>query len=46
LDPGSETKRLLLTPVTAAGDFIVVVVVVGLALAAVGAYGFAASKGH
>ncbi len=45
-DPGSETKRFLLTPVTAAGDFIVVVAVVALAAGAVAAYCYASSGGH
>src|SRR5437667_8743495 len=46
LDRGSETKRFLLTPLTAAGDFIVVVVVVAAAAGAFFAYGYASSGGH
>jgi len=46
LDRGNETKRFLLTPLTAAGDFIVVVVVVAVAAGAVAAYSYACSGGH
>jgi hypothetical protein len=46
LDRGSETKRFLLTPLTAAGDFIVVVVVVAVVASAVLAFSYAGSGGH
>jgi hypothetical protein len=46
LDRGSETKRFLLTPLTAAGDVIVVLVVVAMAVGAVAAYSYACSGGH
>src|SRR6266516_3588694 len=46
LDRGSETKRFLLTPLTATGDVIVVVLVVAVAVGAVFAYSYAASGGH
>ena len=46
LDRGSETKRFLLTPLTAAGDFIVVVVVVAVVAGAVLGYSYAGSGGH
>src|SRR5437016_3916645 len=46
LDRGSETKRFLLTPLTAAGDFILVVVVVAVVAGAVGAYAHVASSSH
>jgi len=46
LDRGSETKRFLLTPLTAAGDFIVVVVVVAVVAGALLAYSYAGSGGH
>jgi hypothetical protein len=46
LDRGSETKRFLLTPLTAAGDFIVVVVVVAVVAGAVAAYSYACLRGH
>jgi len=46
LDRGSETKRFLLTPLTATGDFIVVVVVVGVVAGVVLGYSYAGSGGH
>jgi len=46
LDRGSETKRFLLTPLTATGDFIVVVVVVAVVAGALLAYSYAGSGGH
>jgi len=46
LDRGSETKRFLLTPLTAAGDVIVVVVVVAVVAGALLAYSYAGSGGH
>ena len=46
LDRGSETKRFLLTPLTATGDVIVVVLVVAVAVGAVFAYSYAAAGGH
>jgi hypothetical protein len=46
LDRGSETKRFLLTPLTATGDVIVVLVVVAVVAGAVLAYGYASSGGR
>src|SRR5437016_11019336 len=46
LDRGDETKRFLLTPLTATGDVIVVIVVVAVVAGAVGAYAYAASSSH
>ena len=46
LDRGSETKRRLLTPLTAAGDFIVVIVVVAVVAGALLSYSYAGSGGH
>src|SRR5216117_517126 len=46
LDRGSETKRFLLTPLTATGDVIVVIVVVAVVAGAVCAYAYAASSSH
>jgi len=46
LDRGSETKRFLLTPLTATGDFIVVVVMVGVVAGVVLGYSYAGSGGH
>ena len=46
LDRGNETKRFLLTPLTATGDFIVVVVVVGVVAGVVLGYSYAGSGGH
>jgi hypothetical protein len=46
LDSGSQTKRFLLTPLTATGDFIVVVVLVAAAVGAVAAYSYACSGSH
>ena len=43
LDRGSQTKRFLLTPLTATGDFIVVVVVVAAVVGAVAAYSYVCS---
>ena len=46
LDRGSETKRFLMTPLTATGDFIVVVVVVAVVAGVVLGYSYAGSGGH
>jgi len=46
LDRGSQAKRFLLTPLTATGDFIVVVVVVAAVVGAVAAYSYVCSGSH
>lgn len=46
VDRESQTKRFLLTPLTATGDFVVVVLVVAAAVGAVAAYSYACSGGH
>jgi hypothetical protein len=46
VDRGSETKRFFMTPLTATGDFIVVVVVVAVVAGVIVAYGYAGSGGH
>ena len=46
LDRESQIKRFFLTPLTATGDFIVVVVVVAVVAGAIFAYGYASSGGH
>ena len=46
LDRGSETKRFLLTPLTATGDFIIVVAVVAVVAGVVLGYSYAGSGGH
>ncbi len=46
LDRGDETKRFLLTPLTATGDLIVVIAVVAVVVGAVVGYGYAGSGGH
>jgi hypothetical protein len=43
LDRGSQARRVLMTPLTATGDFIVVVAVVAVAVGAVAAYSYACS---
>ncbi len=46
LDRGSETKRFLMAPLTATGDFIVVVVAVAVVAGVIFAYAYAGSGGH